>query len=58
MVVEDADTVLLRKVLEGLFGFNHLFGGKLGHEVNVLQPSVVVNKDSGCCMAFLGECSL
>ncbi len=38
MVVEDADAVLLGKVLKGLFGFNHLFGGKLGHEVDVLQP--------------------
>jgi hypothetical protein len=37
MVVEDADAVLLGKVLEGLFGFHCLFRGKLGHEVDVLQ---------------------
>ncbi len=38
VVVEDANAMLLSKVLEGLFGFNCLFRGKLGHEVNVLQP--------------------
>jgi hypothetical protein len=38
IVVEDADAVMLGKVLNCLFGFHHLFGGKLGHEVDVLQP--------------------
>jgi hypothetical protein len=38
MVVEDADAVMLGKVLKGLFGFHRLFGGKIGHEVDVLQP--------------------
>ncbi len=38
MVVEDADAVLLDKVLKCLFGFDRLFEGKLGHEVNLLQP--------------------
>jgi hypothetical protein len=36
-VVEDVDAVLLGKVLKGLFDFHHLFGGKFGHEVDVLQ---------------------
>ncbi len=58
MVVEDADTVLSGKVLKGLFGFHCLFGGELGHKVDVLQSLVVVGKDSGRCIAFLGECSL
>jgi hypothetical protein len=38
VVVEDADAVLLSKVLECFFGFHRLFGGKLGHEVDVLEP--------------------
>ncbi len=38
IVVEDADAALFSKVLEGLFGFNCLFGGKLGHKMDVLQP--------------------
>jgi hypothetical protein len=38
MVVEDVDTLLLGKVLKGLFGFNPLFVGKLGHKMDVLQP--------------------
>jgi hypothetical protein len=36
IVVEDADAVLFGKVLKGLFGFHFLFGGKLGHKVDVL----------------------
>ncbi len=38
VVVEDADDVLLGKVLKCLFGFHRLFGGKLGHEEDVLEP--------------------
>jgi hypothetical protein len=38
VVVEDADAVLLSKVLECSFSFYCLFGGKLGHKVNVLEP--------------------
>ncbi len=37
MVADNADAVLLGKVLKELFGFHCLFGGKLGHEVDVLQ---------------------
>ncbi len=58
MVVEDADAVLFGKVLEGWFGFHRLFGGKLGHKVDVLQSQVVVDEDGGRCIAFLGECTL
>jgi hypothetical protein len=38
VVVEDADAVLLGKVLEGLLGFHGFLGGKLGHQMNVLEP--------------------
>ncbi len=58
VVVEYVYAVLLGKVFKGLFGFHGLLRGKLGHEVDILEPLVVVNKDGGCCVAFLGECSL
>ncbi len=58
MVVEDADAVLFGKVLKGLFDFLYLFGGELGHKLDVLQSRVVVNKDDGRCIAFLGDCTL
>jgi hypothetical protein len=58
VAVEDADAVLPGKVFEGSFGFHCFFGGELGHEVDVLQSQVVVNKDGGHCIAFLGKCSL
>jgi hypothetical protein len=58
VAVDDADAVLLGKVFKGLFGFHHLFGGKLGHKVYVLQSLAVVKEDDGHCKAFLGECSL
>ncbi len=58
VVVEDADAVLLRKVFEGLFGFHCFFRDELGHQVDILQSRAVVDEDSGCCIAFLGECSL
>ncbi len=38
MVVEYAYAMLLGEVFEGSFGFHGLLGGKLGHEVNVLEP--------------------
>jgi hypothetical protein len=37
MVVEFVDAVLFSKVLKGSFGFHCLFGGELGHKVDVLQ---------------------
>jgi hypothetical protein len=58
VVVEDADTVLLGEVLEGLLGFHGFLGGKLGHQMDVLEPRVVVHKDGGHCVALLGECPL
>ncbi len=58
MVVEDADTMLLGEEFEGLLGFHGFLGGKLGHQMNVLEPGVVVHKDSGRRVALLGECPL
>ncbi len=58
VVVEDANTVLLGKVFERALGFNCFLRGELGHDVNVLEPGVVVNKDGGQGVAFLGECPL
>ncbi len=58
VVVEDADAVLLGKVFEGSFGFHCFFRGELGHQVDVLQSLIVVDKDSGRCIALLAECFL
>jgi hypothetical protein len=38
VVVEYAYAVLLGKVFKGSFGFHGLLRGKLGHEVDVLEP--------------------
>jgi hypothetical protein len=38
VVVEYAYTVLLGEVFKGLFGFHGLLRGKLGHEVDILEP--------------------
>ncbi len=38
VVVEYAYAVLLGEVFKGLLGFRGLLGGKLGHEMNVLEP--------------------
>ncbi len=43
--VEDADTVLFGKVLKGSLGFHGFLGSKLCHQMNVLEPGVVVHKD-------------
>ncbi len=58
VVVEDADAMLLGEVLKGLLGFHGLLGGELGHQMDVLEPRVVVHKDSGCRVVLLGECPL
>ncbi len=58
VVVEDADALLLGKVLEGLLGIHGFLGGKFGHQMNVLELRVVVHKDGGHCVALLGECPL
>jgi hypothetical protein len=58
MVVEDVDTVLLGEVLECMLSFHCFFRGELGHEMDILELRVVVHKDSGCGLAFLGEWSL
>jgi hypothetical protein len=55
VVVEDADAVLLGKVLKGLLGFHGLLRDELGHQMDVLEPRVVVHKDGGCRVALLGE---
>jgi hypothetical protein len=55
VVVEDADAMLLGEVLKGLLGFYGFLGGELGHQMDVLEPRVVVHKDGGCCVALLGE---
>ncbi len=44
VVVEDADAMLLGEVLEGLLGFHGLLGGELGHQIDVLEPRVVVKQ--------------
>ena len=38
VVVEYVYAVLLGKVFKGLFGFHSLLRGKLGHEVDILEP--------------------
>ena len=38
VVVEYVYAVLLGEVFKGLFGFHGLLGGKLGHEVDILEP--------------------
>jgi hypothetical protein len=58
VVVEDADAVLLGKVLEGLLGFHGFLGGNFGHQMNVFEPGVVVHEDGGRCVALFGECPL
>jgi hypothetical protein len=58
VVVEDADAMLLGEVLEGLLGLHGFLGGKLGHQMDVLEPRVMVHKDGGCRVALLGECPL
>ncbi len=55
MVVEDADAMLLGKVLERALSFNCFFRGELGHEMDVLELGVVVAKDGGCRVVLLGE---
>ncbi len=56
--VEDADAVLLSKVLEGSLGIHGFLGGELLHQMDVLEPGVVVHKNGGRCVALLGECPL
>ena len=58
VVVEDADTMLLGKVLEGSLGVHGFLGGELRHQMDVLEPGVVVHEDGGRCVALLGECPL
>jgi hypothetical protein len=58
VVVEDADAVLLGKVLEGLLGIHGFLGGELCYQMDVLEPGVVVHEDGGRCVALLGECPL
>jgi hypothetical protein len=38
VIVEYVYAVLLGKVFKGSFGFHGLLGGKLGHEVDILEP--------------------
>jgi hypothetical protein len=55
VVMEDADAVLLGEVLKGLLGIHGFLGGEVGHQMDVLEPEVVVHKDGGRCVALLGE---
>jgi hypothetical protein len=58
VVVEDTDTMLLGEVFEQALGFHCFFRDELGHEVIVLELRVVVSKNGGRGVAFLGECPL
>ncbi len=58
VVVKDVYTVLLGEVFERTLGFHHFFRGELGHEVNILELGVMVDKDGGRGVAFLDECPL
>ncbi len=58
VVVEVADTVLFGEVLEGLLVIHSFLGGELCHQMDVLEPGVVVHEDGGRCVALLGECPL
>ncbi len=58
VVVEDADAMLLGEVLKGLLGIHGFLGGEFRHQMDVLEPGVVVHKDGGRCVALLGECPL
>ncbi len=58
VIVEDADAMLLGKVLEGLLGVHGFLGGEHGHQMDVLEPGVVVPEDGGRCVVLLGECPL
>jgi hypothetical protein len=55
MVVEDVDAMLLSEVLGRALNFHCFFRGELGHEMDVLELGVVVNKDGGCGVVLLGE---
>jgi hypothetical protein len=55
VVVEDADAMLLGKVLKRALSFHGLSRGNLGHQVDVLELGVVVDKDRGCGVLLLGE---
>jgi hypothetical protein len=58
VVVEDADAVLFGEVLKGSLGIHGFLGGELHHQMDVLEPGVVVHEDGGHCVALLGECPL
>jgi hypothetical protein len=58
VVVEDVDAVLLGEVLEGLFGIHDFLGAEFCHQMDVLEPGVVVHEDGGRCVALLGECPI
>ncbi len=58
VVVEDADAVLFGEVLKASLGIHGFLRGELRHQMDVLEPGVVVHKDGGSCVALLGECPL
>ncbi len=58
VVVEDADAMLLGKVLKGLLGIHGFLRGELCHQMDVLEPGVVVHEAGGRCVMLLGECPL
>ncbi len=58
VVVEDADAVLFGEVLKGSLGIHGFLGGELHHQMDVLEPGVVVHEDGGRCVVLLSECPL
>ncbi len=58
VVVEDADAVLFGEVLKGLLGIHGFLGAGFCHQMDVLEPEVVVHKFGGRCVALFGECPL
>jgi hypothetical protein len=55
IVVEDADAMLLSKVLKRALSFDCFFRGELGHEMDVLELGVMIDKDCGCGVLLLGK---
>jgi hypothetical protein len=53
-----AKRLLFGEVLKGLLGIHGFLGGELRHQMDVLEPGVVVHEDGGRCVALLGECPL
>ncbi len=55
VVVEDADAMLLSEVFKHKLSFHFFFRGELGHEMDVLELGVMIDKDRGCGVLLLGK---